>query len=111
MKNDMKTFWFIDSILLRIRFDKIDGFIKFYDKVRYLVSLGSEKHDSIYHRVRYLITVNSGITYTFFHNYGTIKVDLYNSLPLEKAITFCNVIILVNSVRNKSKYNYYCNIF
>ena len=37
------------------------------------------------------------------HNYATIKVDLYNSLPLEKTITVRNVIILVKSVWNKVK--------
>ena len=36
-----------------------------------------------------------------FHNYATIKIDLYDSLPLEKKKTLCNVIILVYSVWNK----------
>ena len=38
------------------------------------------------------------------------KVDSYNSLPLEKVITFHKVIILIKSVWNKDKNNYYCNI-
>ena len=33
----------IDSKPLHIRFDKIDGFIRFYDRTRYLVLFGSEK--------------------------------------------------------------------
>ena len=53
--------------------------------------------------VRYLISVKSGITYTISHNYATIKVDSYDS--------FRNVIILVKSVWNKDKNNYYYNIF
>ena len=40
---------------LRIRFDKIDGFIKTYDENKYLVLRGSEKYDAIYNRIRYLI--------------------------------------------------------
>ena len=32
----------IDSKLLRIRFDKIDGFIRIYDETRYLTLFGSE---------------------------------------------------------------------
>ena len=32
---------------LRIRFDKIDGFIKIYDGTRYLVSFGPERYDAI----------------------------------------------------------------
>ena len=39
-----------------------------------------------------------------------IKVDSYHSLPLEKTMTFCNAIILVNSVWNKDKGYYYQNI-
>ena len=40
---------------LRIRFDKIDGFIKTYDENKYLVLRGSEKYDAINNRIRYLI--------------------------------------------------------
>ena len=40
-----------------------------------------------------------------------IKVDLYDSLPLEKTMTFHNVKIHIQSVLNKDKSNYYDNIF
>ena len=33
---------------VRIRFDKVDGFITAYDGTRYLVSFASEKYDAIY---------------------------------------------------------------
>ena len=39
---------------LRIRFDKIDGFIRTYHGTRYLVLFGSGKSDFIYSRIRYL---------------------------------------------------------
>ena len=42
------------------------------------------------------ISVKGGITYIISHNYAKIKVHSYDSLPLEKAMTFCNVIILIN---------------
>ena len=45
------------------------------------------------------------------HNYGKIKVGSYDCLPLEKAMTFQNVIILIKSVWNKNKNNYCYNIF
>ena len=45
----------MDAKPLCIRFDKIDGFIRVYDRTRYLVLFGSEKYDSIYNRIRYLI--------------------------------------------------------
>ena len=96
----------IDTKPLRIRFDKIDWFIRVYDGTRYLVLFGSEKYDFIYNRIRYLIRVKNGITFVISHNYAKIKVELYDSLPLEKAMTFHNVIILVKSVWNKDKNNY-----
>ena len=40
---------------LRIRFDKVDGFIRNYDGTRYLILFDPEKHDTIYDKIRYLI--------------------------------------------------------
>ena len=89
---------------LRIRFSKIDGFVRVYDGTRYLVLFRSEKYDFIYNRIRYIISVKSGITYVISYNYAKIKVDSYNPLPLEKTMTFLNLIILIKSVWNKDKY-------
>ena len=47
----------IDSKPLRIRFDKIDGFIRVYDGTRYSVLFGSENFDFIYNRIGHLISV------------------------------------------------------
>ena len=58
-----------------------------------------------------IIEVKSGIKYVISHNYAKIKVDSYYFLPLEKAMTFDYVIILIKSVFNKDKTNYYYNIF
>ena len=52
---------------LRISFDKIDGIIKIYDKI---------------------ISEESGITDSINHNFARIRIDLYNSLPIEKNIDF-----------------------
>ena len=57
----------IDSKPLRIRFSKIDGFIKIYDGTKYLVLLGPEKCGAIYNKIRYLISLKSGITYIFLN--------------------------------------------
>ena len=38
----------IGSKPLRVRFDKVHGFIRVYDGARYLVLFSSEKHDAIY---------------------------------------------------------------
>ena len=64
---------------LRVRFDKIDGFIRFYDGITYLTLFGSEKYDAIYNRIRYLISLkSSSITYILFHYVAKIKVDSYD---------------------------------
>ena len=61
--------------------------------------------------MRYLIGLRSGITYVISQNYAKIKVYLYDFLSLEKTMTFHNVVILIKSVFNKDKNNYYYNIF
>ena len=101
----------IASKRLHNRFNKIDGFIIVYDKIRYLVLFGSKKYDSIYHKIRYLISVKRGITYVISHNYAKIKVNSYDSLSVEKTVTFHNVIILSKSFWNKNKNIYHYNIF
>ena len=53
----------------------------------------------------------SGITDSINHNFGRIRIDSYDSLPIEKLLTFHNVIILIKSVVNKNKNEYYYNIF
>ena len=74
----------VDAKPLRIRLDKIDGFVKVYDGTRYLV---------LYNKIRYLIRVNDVITYFFL-------------IIMQKS----NVAILVKSVFNADS-NYYYYIF
>ena len=85
---------FMGAKPLGIRFDKKDGFIKIYDGIRYLVSFGSKRYDKIYNRIRYLIIEKNSITDIVSHNFARIRIDSYNFLPVEKALTF-NVIILI----------------
>ena len=40
-----------------------------------------------------------------------MKVDSYDSLPIEKTVTLHNVIIIIQSVLNKNKNYYYYKIF
>ena len=62
-------------------------------------------------KIKYLISGKSGITDSINLNFGKIRIDSYNSLPIEKILTFHIVIILIKSVINKNKNNYYYNIF
>ena len=48
---------------------------------------GPEKYDAIYGRIRHLMSLKSGITYIFSHHSAKIKVDSYDSLPMEKILT------------------------
>ena len=90
-----------------IRFDKIDGFIKIFDESRYLVLFGSERYDAIYDRIRYVISEKSGATNGISHDFARIKTDSYNSLPIEKKLTFYNVILFIKPAVDKNKNNYY----
>ena len=37
--------------MIKLKFDKIDGFVRDYDGTRYLALFGSEKYDFIYNRI------------------------------------------------------------
>ena len=79
----------IGSTPLRTRFDiKIDGITRIYDRTRYLTLFGTIKYDAFKDKIRYLITIKSCMTYTIFHCFAKIKVDSYDSLPIEKDIYF-----------------------
>ena len=75
-----------------IRFDKIDGVIRIYDGTRYLTLFDTKKNGAIYNKVRYLIRKKIGFTYNFSHYFAKIKIDSYDSLHIEKTLTFYNVI-------------------
>ena len=86
---------------MRIRLDNINGFIKVPDKIRYLVLFDYS----------YLISEISAITDSINHNFAGFRIDSYNSLPIEKILTFHNVLIPIKSAVNKKKNEYYHNIF
>ena len=91
-------------IPLRIRFDKIDWFIRICDRTRYLTLFGSEKYGAIYNRILYLISLEIGIIYIFCHYFAEIKVNSYDYyLSIEKRLTLHNVILYIKSVKNKYK--------
>ena len=83
---------YMGSKPLCIRFHEIDGFIKIYDGIRYLLLFGSKLHNAISNRIRYLISKKSGITDSINHNFARIKIDSVNSLPVEKPLTCYNTL-------------------
>ena len=58
-----------------------------------------------YYKIKYLICEKSGTTDSINHNFARIRIDSYDSLPIEKILTFHNVIKLINSVVTKMKMN------
>ena len=42
----------IDAKPLRIRFNKVDGFIRVYNRTRIIVLFGPEKYNALYNRIR-----------------------------------------------------------
>ena len=101
-----------DPESLRISFAKIDGFIMVLDgKNKYLVLFDYGLFDKICEEIKYLISKKSGITNSINCNFGRIRIDSWNSLPVKKILIFHNVIILIKSVVNKNENKYYYNIF
>ena len=67
---------------MRIRYDRIDGFIKIHNNIKYLV-LFDEWCEKICDRIKYLISEKSGITDSINHNVARISIQSYDSLPIE----------------------------
>ena len=96
---------------LRITFDKIDGFIMVLDsKIKHLVLFDYGLSDKICDKIKYLISKKSAITNIINYNFGRIRIDSYNSIPIKKILIFHNITILINSVVNKNKNKYFYNI-
>ena len=84
---------FMGAKPFRIRFDDINGFITIYEEIRYLISYDYKKYNAIYDKIKYLISEKCGITDSINHNFARIRIDSYNSLPIDKTLTF-HVVIL-----------------
>ena len=70
---------------MRIKFDKIDGFIIILDgKIKHLLLFDYGLFNEMFDKIKYLITEKSGIKNIINHNFGKIRIDSHNSLPIEK---------------------------
>ena len=69
---------------LGIRFDKIDGFIKIHGRITYLVLFDYSYCDEICDKIKYLIREKSGITDSINHNFTRIRINSFDSSPIEK---------------------------
>ena len=103
---------------MSVNFDEIDKFIKTYDRIKYLGLFDYGWFERFCNRIKYLVSDKNGITDSINHNFERIRIASYNSLLIEKIFTFHNVkldvnvdIMLIKSVVNKNKNEYYYNIF
>ena len=67
--------------------------------------------DEICHKIEYLMSEKNGITDSVNHNFARNRIYSYDSLSIEKILTFHNIIMLIKSVVKKNKNEYYHNIF
>ena len=72
-----------------------------YNEVYYRI------YNAIFDRIYHLTIDKSATTDSINHNFARIRIDSYISLPIEKALTFLNVIILIKSVVNENKSDYH----
>ena len=75
---------------------------KNYDGIRYSVLFAHKWYDEIYDTIKYLTSEKSGITDSINHSFAIITIDSYNSISR---------LMLIESVVNENKNNYYYNIF
>ena len=47
--------------------------------------------------------IESGINDSISNNFARIRIDSYNSLPIDQTLTFRNAIIFINVIVNKDK--------
>ena len=74
--------------------DKIDRFFRVRGgEFRYLVLFDHGSFDEISDKIKYLISEKGGITDSINYNFGKIRIDSYNSLPIQKILTFHNVTV------------------
>ena len=65
---------------LRIRFYKIDGFIKNYDGTKYLILFGLERYDAIYDWIKYIISEQMVLNILLVITLQKTKADLSDYL-------------------------------
>lgn len=87
-------------------FDKVDRYIRKYDRNKYLVLFYSdEKYERIVDRIKYIMLQNK-ISDVYSYKYLKMKINS-DALSLEKTVNMHNLVLLVNSVLNKN-HNHYC---
>ena len=83
------------------------GFIIVLDgKSKHLVLFDHGLFNKICDKIKYFISKKSRIADIINYNFGKIRIDSCNSLPIEKVLTFHNVVTFIKSVVNRNKNEY-----
>ena len=94
-----------------INLNKIDGLIISFDsKIKHWLLFDYGLLDKICDKIKYLVSEKRRIKNSIDYNFGKIKIDSYNSLPIKNILIFHNVIMLIKSVVNENENKYYYNI-
>ena len=56
-----------------------------FSEFRHLVLFDNELFDKIFDKIKYFISEKSSIADDINHNFGEIRIDSYNYLPVEKS--------------------------
>ena len=68
-------------------FDKVDGYIRKYDRRTYLGFFHpDERNETFFDRNRHLIVLKYNISNAYSYNRMRMKINLYDDLPPEKSI-------------------------
>ena len=74
---------------LCIIFDKVDRYIRKYDRTIYLSLFPSDyKYERVFDRIRYFIVSKSNISDVYSDKYRKIKIKSHDDLLLEKNINY-----------------------
>ena len=83
---------------MNIRFEKIDGFVISLDgKIKHLILFDYGLFNKICDKIKYRMSKKSDNINNINHNFGKIRIDSYNSLPIT------HVIILIKSAVHKNQ--------
>ena len=83
--------------------DLLFSYLFLDDKFQHLILFDDGLFNKLCDKIKYPISKKTGITNSVNHNFGKIRVDLYNSLPIKNILTFLSVILLIKSVVDQNK--------
>ena len=79
----------------------LTGSLKQMDLLKPVMDLNVSHYFIMVGLIKFVIGINnlqvkkSGITDSIHHNFGKLRIDSFDSLPIEKPLSFHNVIMLI----------------